>query len=106
WAAIVLSVIVPQILWAERARISLAICALVSVSVLVGVWLDRFSVVVGGVQRDYLPSISGVYLPTWPEWALLGGTLGLFALLVLLFVRALPVVSLFEARHAEHEDRS
>jgi Ni/Fe-hydrogenase subunit HybB-like protein len=106
WAAIVLSVVVPQILWVAWARVSLAICALVSVSVLVGVWLDRFSIVVGGLQQDYLSSTFGAYLPTLSEWALLAGTLGLFTLFLLLFVRALPVISLFEARHAEHEEKS
>lgn len=104
WAAILLSVAVPQILWWARARASLAACAAVSVSILAGVWLDRFSLVVGGLQQDYLPSMSGTYLPTLPEWALLGGTLGLFALFLLIFVRVLPVISLFEARHAEHEE--
>ena len=106
WAAVIFSVVVPQILWAPSARVNLAICALVSMSVLVGVWLDRFSIVVGGLQRDYLLSRSGDYVPTVPEWALLSGTLGLFALFLLLFVRAVPVISLFEARHAEHEEKS
>ncbi len=106
WGAIALGVVVPQALWFARARVSLVACALVSASVLAGVWLDRFSVVVGGIDTDYLPSVSGAYRPTLPEWALFAGTLGLFAGLLLLFVRFLPVASLFEMRHAEHEDGS
>ena len=106
WAAILLIVVAPQVLWFERARSSLLVCALASASVLVGVWLDRFSIVIGGMQGDYLPSVSGTYLPTFPEWALLGGTLGLFAGFLLLFVRFLPVISMFETRHAEHGDGS
>ena len=62
-------------------------------------WLERS-------LTGLLLSRSGDYVPTVPEWALLSGTLGLFALFLLLFVRAVPVISLFEARHAEHEEKS
>jgi hypothetical protein len=71
--------------------------------VLAGVWLDRFSIIVAGVQRDYLPSMWRSYTPTGEESLILFGSLGLFATMVLLFVRYLPVISMFEHRHARQE---
>jgi Ni/Fe-hydrogenase subunit HybB-like protein len=103
WAAFLLMAVTPQALWAEAIRRSLIGPLLVSIAMLVGVWLDRFSIIVGGVQRDYLPSIWRSYSPTWEEFFILFGSLGLFASLVLLFVRYLPVISMFEHRHASQD---
>ncbi|HEX5868323.1 MAG TPA: molybdopterin oxidoreductase, partial [Beijerinckiaceae bacterium] len=69
-----------------------------------GIWLDRFSIVVAGLQRDYLPSTWRSYAPTAPEWNLLFGTIGIMALCLLLFARFVPVVSMYEVRHDEHEE--
>jgi Ni/Fe-hydrogenase subunit HybB-like protein len=106
WAAVAFSVVVPQILWLEVARRSVVAAVFVGLSISAGVWLDRFSIIIGGFQRDYLPSMWRSYAPTLVEAGLLVGTVGLFAVLLLLFVRVLPVVSMFESRHDEHEDRS
>jgi molybdopterin-containing oxidoreductase family membrane subunit len=106
WAAIVYSVVIPQLFWLPAARASVFAGILVAASVAIGVWFDRFSMIVGGLQRDYLPSTWSHYAPTRPEWLLLFGTIGLFAALLLLFVRFLPVVSMFETRHDEHRGTS
>jgi molybdopterin-containing oxidoreductase family membrane subunit len=66
-----------------------------------GVWLDRFSLVVGGIERANLPLARPLYAPSLQEWALLAGTVGLFALLMLLFARFVPIVSMLETRHAK-----
>ncbi len=102
WSAIALIVIAPQILWSQRARLNLVIGSTTALGVMIGVWLDRYSIVVWGIERDYLPALWGrSYTPTLNEWLLLLGTVGLFALLFCLFVRYLPVVSMFETRHEE-----
>ena len=107
WAAVVYSVLIPQLLWLRSARLSTVVAGVfVGVSIGVGVWFDRFSIIVGGLQRDYLPSIGRCYSPTLPETGLFLGTVGLFAALLLLFARFLPVVSMFETRHDEHEEKS
>jgi Ni/Fe-hydrogenase subunit HybB-like protein len=104
WGALVGAVIVPQLLWSKVARRSVLAATFVGVAVNAGVWLDRVSIFVGGFQRDYLPSTWRSYTPTLPEWGLLVGTIGLLAALLLLFVRFLPVVSMFETRHDEHRE--
>lgn len=100
WTAFLLTAAAPQILWAERVRRGLSGPLLVSLAMLAGVWLDRFSIIVAGVERDHLPSMWRSYAPTAVESLLLFGSLGLFAAMLLLFVRYLPVIPLFEHRHA------
>jgi Ni/Fe-hydrogenase subunit HybB-like protein len=106
WAAVTFTVLIPQILWMNAARRSVLAATLVGVSISAGVWFDRFSIIVGGLQRDYLPSFGRAYAPTLIETGLFFGTVGLFAALVLLFARTLPVVSMFESRHDEREERA
>ena len=64
----------------------------------VGMWLERFIIVVTSLHRDYLPSSWGMYIPTRWDWATYLGSLGLFAALLFLFIRVLPVISIFEMR--------
>lgn len=104
WGALTFTVLVPQILWLRSLRTSMAAGVVAALSVNAGVWLDRLSIVVGGIQRDYLPSWwDRNYVPTLNEWLLLIGSIGLFSLLFLLFMRFVPVISMFETRHEERE---
>ena len=104
-AAVVCAVLIPQLLWLRPARQSVVATVFVGVSISLGVWFDRFSIIVGGVERDYLPSMWRSYSPTLVESGLLLGTVGLFGALVLLFARFVPAVAMYEERHDEHEDR-
>lgn len=106
WTAFVLAALVPQLMWSQSLRRAAAWPLVASLAMLAGVWLDRFSIIVGGLQRDYLPSMWRDYAPTVEESLLLVGSVGLFAFLVLVFVRYLPVISMFEHRHATHDGRS
>jgi molybdopterin-containing oxidoreductase family membrane subunit len=106
WGAILYSVLAPQLLWSKLARQSVLAGVFVGLSIGIGVWLDRFSIIIGGLQTDHLPAIWRTYSPTLPETGLFLGTIGLFAALLLLFVRFLPVVSMFEMRHDEHLEKS
>jgi molybdopterin-containing oxidoreductase family membrane subunit len=103
WGGFALIVVVPQLLWLRRIRLRAIWAVPIGLGAAAGVWLDRFSIVAGGLLRDHLPRIGPLYAPTLPEWTLLFGTVGLFALLVLAFARFVPVVSMFETRHEETE---
>jgi molybdopterin-containing oxidoreductase family membrane subunit len=70
----------------------------VSLVVLVGMWLERFMIVVTPLSRDFLPSSWGSYRPTLWDVGTLAGTIGLFFLLFLLFLRVLPMISIYEMR--------
>jgi molybdopterin-containing oxidoreductase family membrane subunit len=98
WALIACNVIAPQFLWLRRVRRSVLGLFAISVVVSVGMWLERFIIVVTSLHRDFLPSSWDMYYPTLFDWATLAGTLGLFGSLLFLFIRFLPVISIFEMR--------
>lgn len=101
WAGAALTVLVPQLLWAPALRLRLWSTVPIGALAASGVWLDRYSLVVAGIERTNLPIARPLYAPTGPEWALLAGTIGLFALLLLVFARLMPVISMYETRHEE-----
>jgi molybdopterin-containing oxidoreductase family membrane subunit len=65
-------------------------------------WLERFVIVVTSLHRDFLPSSWGMYTPTRWDWATFVGTIGLFLALLFLFIRVLPMISIFEMRELAH----
>ncbi len=87
-----------QILWFKKIRSNPVVLFIVSCIVLVGMWLERFVIVVTSLHRDYLPSSWGMYWPTRWDFAIYFGTIGLFLFLFFLFVRLLPMISIFEVR--------
>jgi len=80
----------------------------VAVVVNIGMWLERFIIVVTSLHRDFLPSSWGMYYPTVWDWATYVGSIGLFFALLFLFLRFLPMISIFEMRElvSEVEGRS
>ncbi|MCA9969085.1 MAG: polysulfide reductase NrfD [Anaerolineales bacterium] len=89
---------VTQLLWFKRLRRSVVGLFVVSLLVNVGMWLERFIIVVTSLYHDYLPSSWGPFVATGWDYATLAGTIGLFAALLFLFIRFLPVVSIAEMR--------
>jgi molybdopterin-containing oxidoreductase family membrane subunit len=104
WAMIACNVLVPQLLWSRTVRRNLPLVFAIALLALAGMWLERFLIIVGSLQRDFLPSSWVDYLPTRVEVATLVGSFGLFLVFFLLFCRGLPVVSIAESR-AEHRTR-
>jgi molybdopterin-containing oxidoreductase family membrane subunit len=98
WALIVCNVVVPQVLWIRRVRHSVAALWVISLVVGVGMWLERFIIIVTSLHRDFLPSSWAMYQPTFWDWSMFIGTIGLFMSLIFLFVRFLPMISIFEIR--------
>jgi len=98
WALILCNVITPQFLWSKKIRGNLLWLWLISVVVSIGMWLERFVIIVTSLHRDFLPSSWGMYQPTQWDWAMFVGTLGLFFTLLFLFIRFLPIISIFEMR--------
>jgi Ni/Fe-hydrogenase subunit HybB-like protein len=95
---LVCNVLVPQALWSHRVKASVPALFLISLVVNLGMWLERFIIVVTSLHRDFLPSSWGMYYPTWVDFGLYVGSIGLFLTLLFLFVRLLPMISIFEMR--------
>ncbi len=98
WVLLFCNLATPQLMWFKRFRTSVGWLFAVAMVVNVGMWLERFVIVVTSLQRDFLPSSWGVYAPTFWDWATFVGTLGLFLTLFFLFIRFLPAISIFEMR--------
>jgi molybdopterin-containing oxidoreductase family membrane subunit len=105
WALLVCNVAVPQLLWLRRVRSSVAALFAISIVVNIGMWLERFIIIVTSLHRDFLPSSWGRYEPTFWDWSTYVGTIGLFLMLLFLFVRFLPMISIFEMRTLVPEAR-
>ncbi|HET6632700.1 MAG TPA: NrfD/PsrC family molybdoenzyme membrane anchor subunit [Rhodanobacteraceae bacterium] len=103
WLVIACNVLVPQLLWWPRLRRSHALLLLVGLTVLVGMWFERFMLIVDTLYRSYLPSMWGMFYPTFWDLAMLFGSVGLFLFLFLLFARWLPVISMHELRKLVHK---
>jgi molybdopterin-containing oxidoreductase family membrane subunit len=98
WALLLTNVAIPQMLWLKRVRMNVPLLFVIALVVNVGMWLERFVIVVTSLHRDFLPSSWGMYYPTVWDWATYIGTIGLFFTLLFLFVRVLPMISIFEVR--------
>jgi molybdopterin-containing oxidoreductase family membrane subunit len=95
WALLLCNALVPQLLWVKKFRENVVVLFLVAVVINIGMWLERF-VIVMTLSRDFLPSSWGRYTPTFWDWSTYVGTLGLFICLLYLFIRLLPMISIFE----------
>jgi Ni/Fe-hydrogenase subunit HybB-like protein len=98
WFLILCNIITPQFLWFKKIRSNVLVLFIISLIVNIGMWLERFVIVVTSLHRDYVPSSWGMYHPTVWDWATYLGTIGLFCFLLFLFIRLLPMISIFEMR--------
>jgi molybdopterin-containing oxidoreductase family membrane subunit len=93
----------PQVFWSKRARTHTYLMWVVAALVNVGMWSERFVIIVVSLHRDFLPSSWSMYHGTFWDYATYYGTIGLFLALIFLFIRVLPVISIAEMRELVHE---
>jgi hypothetical protein len=102
---ILCNILTPQLLWFKKIRTSPVPLFIIAIIVNIGMWLERFVIVVISLSRDFLPSSWGMYNGTAWDWATLLGSLGLFVTLLFLFIRFLPMISIFEMRELVEETK-
>ena len=98
WTMMTCNLFVPQLLWWKRLRTSVPVLFVISLLVNVGMWFERFVIIVTSLHRDFLPSSWTMYRPTIVEVGILIGSFGLFFTLFLLFVRTLPIIAMWEVK--------
>ncbi len=98
WLMIACNVVVPQLLWFARVRRTLSLVFVISLLINVGMWVERFIIIVPPLERDFLPSSWALYAPTIVEVATLVGSFGLFFTCFLLFCRFVPVIAIAEIK--------
>jgi Ni/Fe-hydrogenase subunit HybB-like protein len=104
WAAVFCNFVPLQALWLTRVRRSAVLLLPIAALATLGVWLEHFLGVANPLERDFLPAAWQTYIPSVWEWTLLAGTVGLFVCLYLLFVRLLPMISIFELKEVMMEE--
>ncbi|RMG19210.1 MAG: hydrogenase [Planctomycetota bacterium] len=112
WTMITCNVITPQIFWLKSMRTNLWVTFIASIFVNIGMWFERFVIIITSLSADFLPSSWDYYRPTWVDVGTYVGSLGLFMTLFLLFCRYLPMVAISEVKatkvqqeHQEHNAR-
>jgi molybdopterin-containing oxidoreductase family membrane subunit len=104
WGAVILNFLPIQLMWFRALRRNPWVLGLTGLSVAIGMWLERYMLLVSSLYRDWLVSSWGIYHASFWEWSLFAGMLGVFLVPFLLFVRFLPVISAFETREARFEE--
>jgi hypothetical protein len=107
WGAMLFNCLIPQLFWIKRLRVYTPAIVPICLGVMVGMWLERYEIVVTSLHRPHLPSAWGNFHGTFWDWATLAGTIGMFFSGILLSVRYVPIVSMHEMRGliAKHERR-
>jgi Ni/Fe-hydrogenase subunit HybB-like protein len=98
WLLILCNIITPQLLWSRRVRENMLVLFIVSIIINVGMWLERFVIIVTSLYRDFLPSSWGMYAPRLWDFTMFFGTIGFFLFMMFLFIRLLPMIPIFEVR--------
>ena len=98
WALWICNGVSIQVLWSHKARRNTTVLFVVSQFVSVGMWLERFVIIPISLHRDFMPSAWGMYYPALTDWTMFIGTMGFFTFMMFLFIRGLPMISMFEMR--------
>jgi molybdopterin-containing oxidoreductase family membrane subunit len=114
WTMVSCNVLSPQVFWFKRFRTSIPVMFAITILINIGMWFERFVIIVTSLHRDYLPSSWGMFSPTLIDIGCFTGSLGLFFTLFSLFIRWLPMIAMFEVKgalpgaqpshHAEHDE--
>jgi molybdopterin-containing oxidoreductase family membrane subunit len=104
WLMVFCNVAAPQLFWLNKWRTTPALMIIVAILVNVGMWFERFVIIVASLNRDFLPSSWFIYIPTWVDLSMLAGSFALFFTLFLLFCRYLPMVAVHEVKQVLNRD--
>ena len=98
WGMIICNALIPQLFWFKKIRSSLLMMFIISLFINLGMWFERFNIVITSLSKDYLPSAWASYSPTWVEVGTYVGTIGIFLAGVLLFFRYVPMIAVSEVK--------
>jgi Ni/Fe-hydrogenase subunit HybB-like protein len=103
WTMVTCNVISPQLFWFKKIRTNMVIVFILSIFVNIGMWFERFVIIVTSLHRDYMPSNWAYFIPTWVDVFTFIGTIGLFLTLFLLFMRFLPMIAIAEVKGVTYQ---
>ncbi len=98
WTMFICNVVSPHFMWFKKLRTNIYVLFAVSIVVNIGMWFERFVIIITSLHRDFLPSSWDLFVPTWVDWSILAGSFGFFFTLYLIFVRVLPAIAFTEVK--------
>ncbi|MCB9016842.1 MAG: polysulfide reductase NrfD [Lentimicrobiaceae bacterium] len=98
WAMVTCNAFIPQLFWFKKVRQNLTMAFIISIFINIGMWYERFNILITSLTKDYLPSSWTTYTPTWVEIGIYIGTLGMFTAGVLLFFKYIPMIAISEVK--------
>jgi molybdopterin-containing oxidoreductase family membrane subunit len=102
WIMFICNAIIPQLFWFKKVRNNLTMLFIISIIINIGMWFERYNIIIGTLSKDYLPSSWATYTPTITEFGVFVGTLGIFSTGVLLFFRYIPMMAIHELKTVLH----
>ncbi len=106
WVMIIFNTILPQLLWFKKLRVNIPFLFVLSVCINIGMWFERYVIIITGLSREYNPASWGEYIPSWPELGILAGSFGFFCTLFLIFIKVFPVVAIAEMKEIAIHERA
>jgi molybdopterin-containing oxidoreductase family membrane subunit len=106
WVMILCNAVFPQLLWFKKLRTSVPFLFVLSVLINIGMWFERYVIIITGLSREYDPAVWGIYTPSAAELIIVAGSFSLFALLFLLFLKLFPVVAIAEVKELVIHDKT
>jgi molybdopterin-containing oxidoreductase family membrane subunit len=108
WVMIICNGFIPQLFWFKRCRTHIPTIFVISTFINIGMWFERYVIIITSLSREYDPAVWGVYTPTLYELGILAGSFGFFAMLFLIFLKIFPVIAISEVKeldihHKEHD---
>ena len=105
WIMIICNGVIPQLLWFSKLRTNVPFLFVLSVLINIGMWFERYVIIIGGLSREYDPAVWGVYTPGVPELIIVAGSFAFFSMLFLIFLKLFPVVAIAEIKEITIHER-
>jgi molybdopterin-containing oxidoreductase family membrane subunit len=104
WVMIICNGVLPQLLWFKKLRVNVPFLFVLSVLINIGMWFERYVIIISALSREYNPATWGVFVPSWPEMGILAGSFGFFCTFFLIFLKLFPIIAIAEMKEiAIHE---
>jgi molybdopterin-containing oxidoreductase family membrane subunit len=106
WVMIICNGVLPQLLWFKKLRTNVPFIFVLSVFINIGMWFERYVIIITGLSREYVPAAWGDYTISWAEIGIVGGSLAFFSMFFLIFLKLFPIVAIAEVKELVIHERA
>jgi len=106
WVMIICNGVLPQLLWFKKLRTNVPFLFVLSVFINIGMWFERYVIIVSSLSREYIPAVWGTYTISWPELGIVAGSFAFFSMFFLIFLKLFPIIAIAEMKEIAIHERS